>query len=208
MIISKEVINEIQDQDILEPTKTIQGEVILDITQEAEEAEEGCHADEVQLAEGIIEMIEMEVKLAIEELVDTGVAFIIIKEEVPTSQEGEEVGTEMTEVLGEVVKIEEHPIIEEAEVETSRIQKEMSLNIAHIDQLPQEMRPEIVVVIQVQLVVGTTEKTIAMIKTTVQAEEEGTKEKIAEVIMTEKVTAKGEDAEEVSRVVVKQETEI
>ena len=72
-----------------------------------------------------------------------GVAFIIIKEEVPTSQEGEEVGTEMTEVLGEVVKIEEHPIIEEAEVETSRIQKEMSLNIAHIDQLPQEMRPEI-----------------------------------------------------------------
>ena len=48
----------------------------------------------------------------------------------------------MTEVLGEVVKIEEHPIIEEAEVETSRIQKEMSLNIARIDQLLQEMRPE------------------------------------------------------------------
>ena len=66
----------------------------------------------------------------------------------------------------------------------------------------------LVVVIQVQLVVGTTEKTIAMIKTTVQVEEEGTKEKIAEVIMTEKVIAKGEDAEEVSRVVVKQETEI
>ena len=64
------------------------------------------------------------------------------------------------------------------------------------------------VVIQVQLVVGTTEKTIAMIKTTVQAEEEGTKEKIAEVIMTEKAIAKGEDAEGVSRLVVKQETEI
>ena len=59
------------------------------------------------------------------------------------SQEGEEVGIEMTEVLGEVVKIEEHPIIEEAEVETSHIQKEMSLNIARIDQLLQEMRPEI-----------------------------------------------------------------
>lgn len=59
------------------------------------------------------------------------------------SQEGEEVGIEMTEVLGEVVKIEEHPIIEEAEVGTSRIQKEMSLNIARIDQLLQEMRPEI-----------------------------------------------------------------
>ena len=152
----------------------LKGEVILDITQEAEEAEEGCHAEEAQLAEGIIEMIEMEVKLAKEELVDTGmfnhyegirgmrlglvppdlkpvqckyihslgVAFIIIKEEVPMSQEEEEVGTEMTEVLGEVVKIEEHPIIEEAEVETSRIQKEMSLNIARIDQLLQEMRPE------------------------------------------------------------------
>merc|ERR1712003_563795 len=107
-------------------------------------------------------MIEMEVKLAIEELVDTGVAFIIIKEEVLMSQEGEEVGIEMTEVLGEVVKIEEHPIIEEAEVGTSRIQKEMSLNIARIDQLLQEMRPEIVVEIQVELVVDTTEKTIAM----------------------------------------------
>ena len=59
------------------------------------------------------------------------------------SQEGEEVGIEMTEVLGEVVKIEEHPIIEEAEVGTSHIQKEMSLNIARIDQLLQEMRPEI-----------------------------------------------------------------
>ena len=58
------------------------------------------------------------------------------------SQEVEEVGIGMTEVLGEVVKIEEHPIIEEAEVETSRIQKEMSLNIARIDQLLQEMRPE------------------------------------------------------------------
>ena len=66
----------------------------------------------------------------------------------------------------------------------------------------------LVVVMQVELVVDTTEKTIAMIKTTVQVEEEGTKEKIAEVIMTEKVIAKGEDAEEVSKVVVKQETEI
>ena len=66
----------------------------------------------------------------------------------------------------------------------------------------------LVVVMQVELVVDTTEKTIAMIKTTVQVEEEGTKEKIAEVIMTEKVTAKEEDAEEVSKVVVKQETEI
>ena len=66
----------------------------------------------------------------------------------------------------------------------------------------------LVVVMQVELVVDTTEKTIAMIKTTVQVEEEGTKEKIAEVIMTEKVIAKGEDVEEVSKVVVKQETEI
>ena len=64
------------------------------------------------------------------------------------------------------------------------------------------------VVIQVQLVVGITEKMIAMIKTVVQVEEEGTKEKIAEVIMTEKVIAKGEDAEEVSRAVINQETEI
>ena len=50
----------------------LKGEVILDIAQETEEAEEGCHAEEAQLAEGIIEMIEMEVKLAKEELVDTG----------------------------------------------------------------------------------------------------------------------------------------
>ena len=64
------------------------------------------------------------------------------------------------------------------------------------------------VVIQVQLVVGITEKMIAMIKTVVQVEEEGTKEKIAEVIMTEKVIAKGEDAEEVSRAVINRETEI
>ena len=53
----------------------LKGEVILDITQEAVEAEEACHADEVQSAEGIIEMIEMEVKLAIEELVDTGMFY-------------------------------------------------------------------------------------------------------------------------------------
>ena len=53
----------------------LKGEVILHITQEAEEAEEGCHEEEAQLAEGIIEMIEMEVKLAIEELVDTGMFY-------------------------------------------------------------------------------------------------------------------------------------
>ena len=64
-----------QTQYTIRNTLILKGEVILDITQEAEEAEEGCHADEVQLAEGIIEMIEMEVKLAIEELVDTGMLY-------------------------------------------------------------------------------------------------------------------------------------
>ena len=61
-----------QTQYAIRNTFMLKGEVILDITQEAEEAEEGCHAEEAQLAEGIIEMIEMEVKLAKEELVDTG----------------------------------------------------------------------------------------------------------------------------------------
>ena len=73
----------------------------------------------------------------------SGEAFIIIKEEAIMIREEEEAVIEMTVDLGEVGRIEEHPITEVVGVDTLRILMEMSLNKAHIDQLRQEMPLEI-----------------------------------------------------------------
>jgi len=119
--------SEIQDPGTLVHIK-IKGEVIQGIALEVEEvAGEACLAGEEQVAEGIFEMIEKEVKQAKEE-VFTEEAFTIIKEEVPMSQEEVEGDIEMTEGQEEGGKIEEHLAIEAIEVQTQPIQKETILN--------------------------------------------------------------------------------